>query len=284
MTNLTYDALVLDGVPREGDQHLPTGERMSTSPLTVVLLEGEHDVALVDTPYTYGQIERVRNWILASGKKLKFVYITHGHGDHWLGADELLKSFPGVPIYGTQGTLSRMQTEAIAGRQELWDNVFPGLIPPSPVTAQLVPESGMELEGHALEPVTWGHTDTDDTTGLWVPSTRLLVAGDCIYAGAHQYISETINGGMEGWLAAIGKAESLSPRIVVSGHKAPGAPDAPETIAETRQYLYDVQELLGSASSPREYYTEMLRRHPHHVNPSPVWYGAVALLGGPATK
>ena len=279
MSASTYEVLVLDGTPRVSGQRLPSGESIVSSPLSVTLITGETDAVLVDAPYTYGQVEKVRNWVLDSGKQLRFVYITHGHGDHWLGVAELLESFPGVPVYATPGTLSVMKREGTEGREQLWDRVFPGLVPPSPLTAEPVPASGLELEGEALEPVELGHTDTDETTALWVPSIGLLVAGDSIYNGVHQMIMEAPGGGFESWLAAVDKIEALNPRFVVSGHKAPGADDAPGIIAETRQYLLDARQELASARSPKEYYDKMVRRYPHRVNSGPVWYCAEALVG-----
>ena len=278
MSELGYEVLVLDGTPRAGEQRLPTGEPIVSSPLSVVLIAGDRDAVLIDAPYTYGQVERVRNWITDSGKRLRYVYITHGHGDHWFGVAELLASFPGAAVYATPGTLRKMAAEAAEGRAGLWDRIFPGLIPPSPLIAQPVPESGLELEGHRLEPIELGHTDTDDTTALWVPSAGLLVAGDAIYNGVHQYLLETPGGGFDAWLAALDKVEALQPRIVVAGHKAPGTGDGPEIIEETRQYLLDARRILATTPAPKDYYDAMVRRYPHRMNPGPVWYGAVALL------
>ena len=288
MSELGYEVLVLDGTPRAGGQRLPSGEPIVSSPLSVTLISGERDAVLVDAPYTFGQVERVRDWIIDSGKRLQSVYITHGHGDHWLGVAELLVSLPesarsqefaGTPVYATPGTLRVMAAQATDGRAQLWDRVFPGLIPPSPLTAEPVPDNGLELEGRRLEPLDLGHTDTDETTALWVSSAGLLLAGDAIYNGVHQYVLESGDGGLDAWLAAIDKIESLRPRAVVAGHKAPGAADGPEIIGETRQYLLDAKRILAAAAGPRDYYDAMVRRYPHRMNPGPVWYGATALLG-----
>ena len=112
MPELTYEVLVLDGTPRAGEQRLPSGESIVSSPLSVVLIAGEETAVLVDAPYTYGQVERVRNWVADSGKRLESVYITHGHGDHWLGVAELITSFPGAVVYATPGTLRVMASQA----------------------------------------------------------------------------------------------------------------------------------------------------------------------------
>jgi glyoxylase-like metal-dependent hydrolase (beta-lactamase superfamily II) len=278
MTKLSYEVLVLDGTPRAGDQRLPSGEAIVSSPLSITLISGETDAVLVDVPYTFGQIERVRNWIQDSGKTLRYVYITHAHGDHWLGVGELLTSFPGVTVYATPGTLGRMEHEATVGREKLWDAVFPGLVPASPLIAEAVPADGFEIEGNRLVPIELGHTDTDDTTALWVPSLELVVAGDSVYNAVHQYVLESSEEGFASWFAALDTIAALKPKYVVAGHKAPGASDDPDIIEETRAYLKDAQHLLATVASPEEYYNAIMRRYPFRMNPGPVWYGAVGLL------
>ena len=62
-----------------------------------------------------------------------------------------------------------------------------------------------------------GHTDTDDTTVLHVPSIGLVVAGDVAYNGVHQYLLETAGGGLRAWLAALDLVADLKPRAVVAG-------------------------------------------------------------------
>jgi glyoxylase-like metal-dependent hydrolase (beta-lactamase superfamily II) len=34
---------------------------------------------------TYDQVDALADWIDAKGRRLSHIYITHGHGDHWLG-------------------------------------------------------------------------------------------------------------------------------------------------------------------------------------------------------
>lgn len=49
---------------------------------------------LSDALMTIDQPRGLANWITASGKNLTTVYITHGHGDHWLGLGAVLERFP----------------------------------------------------------------------------------------------------------------------------------------------------------------------------------------------
>ena len=132
----------------------------------------------------------------------------------------------------------------------MWDVDFPGLIPPSPVNYRTIPVDGIELEGHRLLAVEVGHTDTDDTTVLHVPSIGLVVAGDVAYNGVHQYLLESAHGGVEAWLAALDKVAALQPRAVVAGHKNKDLPDDPAIIDQTRDYLLNAQPAARRKAQP----------------------------------
>jgi glyoxylase-like metal-dependent hydrolase (beta-lactamase superfamily II) len=166
---------------------------------------------LVDAPLTITQAADVGDWIAASGRRLRQIYITNGHGDHWFGAIPLLQRFPGVAVQATVGTAKLMATQnAPDFRAEFWDKVFPGQLPAGDLDVSIVDERGFEFDGVALVPVEVGYTDTDATTMLHAPDIDLLVAGDVVYNGVHLYLTET--GGVAGideWLAALDTAESL---------------------------------------------------------------------------
>jgi glyoxylase-like metal-dependent hydrolase (beta-lactamase superfamily II) len=278
MTELRYEVFVNDGVRRNRPQRLPDGSPIVSSPLATTLILGDHDAVLVDVPFTRKQVARVGDWVESFGKRLAYIYATHGHGDHWFGTDLLLQRFPGATAYATEGTIRLMHKQATAGRAERWDLDFPGLIPDSPVIYRPIPPEGFELEGHRLVAIETGHTDTDDTTVLHVPSIGLVVAGDVAYNGVHQYLLESAGGGIEAWLKAIDKVAALSPRAVVAGHKNRDLPDDPVILEQTRDYLLDARRLLADKPSPREFFDQMIERYPDRLNVGPVWYGAAGLL------
>jgi len=278
MTELSYETMVHEGLRRNREQRLPDGSPIVSSPVTSTLIYGAHDAVLVDPPFTRDQVQRVGDWIEKSGKTLTHIYATHGHGDHWFGTDQLLQRFPSAVAYATEGTIAKMHEQASTGRAQMWDVDFPGQIPPSPVVYRPVPREGFELEGERVVPVEVGHTDTDDTTVLHVPSIGLVVAGDVAYNGVHQYLLESAHGGIKSWLQALNTVAALQPSAVVAGHKNKDLGDEPKIIDETRDYLLDAQRLLAGKPSPNEFFDHMIRLYPDRLNTGPVWYSAVGLL------
>jgi glyoxylase-like metal-dependent hydrolase (beta-lactamase superfamily II) len=285
-TVLEHKVFVTNQIPQSGRGPLPDGSTRMWSPITSTLIMGRHDAILVDPPLTAQQASEVGDWIKASGRELRQIYITHGHGDHWFGAIALLERFPGVIVRATEGTAKLMAAQNHPQfRAEFWDRVFPGQLPAGDVDVTLVDEAGFELDGVALVPVEVGHTDTDATTMLHIPETGLLVAGDVVYNGVHLYLTESGGvGGIDEWLAALDTAESLNPVMVVAGHKAPSAYDNPSQIQATRRYLTDARRLLESSAHAQEFYDRMLERHRGRLNPGALWGAAITLLPSSTSK
>ena len=129
----------------------------------------------------------------------------------------------------------------------------------------------IELEGQELVSVPLGHTDTDNTTCLHVPSINLVVAGDAVYKDVHVFLGESNPRSRKEWLAALDTIERLKPNVIVAGHKRPGAADTPNTVAETRQYIRDFDRIAAETQSAQGLYDRMLAFYPDRVNPGALW-------------
>jgi glyoxylase-like metal-dependent hydrolase (beta-lactamase superfamily II) len=219
------------------------------------------------------------NWVASKHKNLTTIYITHGHGDHWFGVGSLLERFANATVVATPNTVKVMRQnaspEALDGA---WKPGFPGQIPDRLVIAEELEGNLIDLEGNELVAVELGHTDTDHTTCLNVPSIGLVVAGDAAYNDVHLYLAESNARKRQEWIAALDKIESLNPRAVVASHKRPERDDNPRIIEETRQYIRDFDRLAETTRTAQELYDKMLELYPNRVNPGwALWSSARAV-------
>jgi glyoxylase-like metal-dependent hydrolase (beta-lactamase superfamily II) len=273
---LSYDVFVNEPPPQDGV--LPNGEPKRFSPQSSTLIYGSRDAVLTDPAMTTDQARALGDWVESHGRNLTDIFVTHGHGDHWFAAGLLAERF-GARVVASAGTIAQMHGN-VAARPFLWDKLYDS-IPPTPVTAVTVPDNRFTLEGHELVIVEVGQTDSEDTTVLHVPDLGLVVAGDSIYNGVHMYLTQTaIAGGFGPWRDAIDKVAALEPRHIVAGHKNRRLDDdAERTIAETRRYLDDAEELLRTESNAVDFFNAELERYPDHLGRTILWIGASALYG-----
>ncbi|KAJ5317075.1 hypothetical protein PENANT_c029G05140 [Penicillium antarcticum] len=255
----------------------PAGhDHLKWVPTTSTLIFGQKDAILVDTQLTITAVKDLVDWVVATGKNLTAIYVSHAHADHFYGNGALLEKFPEAKVIATPETVSRM-TEAISpeGMDSFWRNLFPGQIPEKLVMATPLEQDHFFLESERLEVVRMGHTDTDDTTALWVPTIGLVVAGDAVYDNTHPYLGESKSQEARSrWVAALDQIAALNPKIVVGGHSDPSKGFSPIAVQETKDYLDDFARLDGHTSSAEELYTRMLELHPTRLNVGSLWGGA----------
>jgi glyoxylase-like metal-dependent hydrolase (beta-lactamase superfamily II) len=241
------------------------------------LIYGERDAALVDTFLTIQQSQALLDWVVASGKNLAAMYITHGHGDHFFGLAPLVERFPRAKVLAIPEVVDAMREQTSpAVVESFWRRLFPGQIPDRLLVAEALQGGDFRLDGHRCVPVNTGRTDTAHSTCLYIPSIELLVAGDAVYNGIHPFLGETDKKSRLEWISALDKLESLKPRAVIAGHKVPGNADDPRIIGETRKYLQDFNRLEEATTTARELYDAMLELHPERVNPGSLWGAANA--------
>ena len=278
MAGLQYSVYVAAAKPAVSDDFPPGEDREMWSPTTSTLIHGERDAVLVDALMTKDESRALTDWVVEAGKNVTAIFITHAHGDHFFGAPAVLERFPDARVVATPGVAARMDSQYGPVFDAVWSVRFPGQISGQHVTAEPLTDGLIELEGEQLHAIELGHTDTDGTSALHVPSTGLVVAGDAVYGDVHQYLVEAKGSGGQEWLDALDTVERLNPSAVVAGHKRDGGADSPEYIGRTRRYIEDFTAAAEQAGSFADLYEAMIVLYPDRVNRAVPWHSAKAFL------
>lgn len=263
------------------------------SPISCTLIYSAEEAVLVDTPITAKQTEELVEWIekVAPNRKLSYIYITHGHGDHFFGIPIILKRFPEAVPVATPDVTERMKQQV----QEpvfsnVWASRFPGQIPqPQPtILANPLPEDGcFTLQGRwTFQAVDCGHSDTCNSTILWVPDLKLAACGDVVYGQVHQMLFEAnTKSKREEWIRAVEKVEALQPAYVVPGHKQAEEIDGVWHLAATKKYIQDFGDIVaGEPRDPGEVVAKMTELYPERFNPAPLKLSSVGVFQVPKQR
>lgn len=254
-----------------------TGIKPMWSPCSSTLVTGGTEALLVDTLITYDQVDALAGWIRGFDKRLVGVLLTHGHSDHTIGLSRLREHFPGLRGLATKDVLERVQFEA-ANLGSYWQGVFGDQVPSDPALPELLDADSISLDGHQLRVVDIGQGDIEHSTILHVPQIDAVVAGDVCYNQVHMMTAYTDDAAREAWIANLDAIAALNPSIVVSGHKRVDAPDSPDTIEQSKQYLRDFSRVVSEQDTVEGIVAEMLRLHGDRDNPYTLLLSATRIV------
>lgn len=242
------------------------GDARAWDPTTSTLIFGARDAVLVDPLMTVPEATALADWVELHDRNLTTIYITHGHGDHYLGLPVVLDRFPDARAAATTRTVAHMQQPGTQALDNTLRARFPGQIADTIPLPEPLDSPVIQLEGSAIEVIETGHTDTADTTSLHVPGLGLIVSGDVAYNHCHVYVGATTPDIRAEWIAALDKLADLNPTAVVAGHKDPTQGNPPTILADTRGYLEYYSQLREQALPDPDLFDAMVNRYPDWVS------------------
>ena len=122
------------------------------------------------------------------------------------------------------------------------------------------------IDGHVVNAVEVGQSDTYNTTILHVPSLEMVVTGDVVYGECFQYLVESDTPELRGqWLRAVDEVEALRPKIVVPSHKQPWDGFGTNHLDKTRDYLRTWGELVGVAKNATDLIERVTEAFPERI-------------------
>ncbi|KAG8529510.1 uncharacterized protein KY384_006147 [Bacidia gigantensis] len=292
MTSLHADVYLNTGIPVVPPSTIPGGFPSIWTPSTSTLIHSAHEAVLVDPLLTRDEGTALADWIAETipNKTLKYVYVTHGHGDHYFGITPILARYPNAIPIATQGVLEHLEDQIGADIWANWQTWFPGNQFEKPDLSKIQVFSKNQtkdsyptfyLDEHPLHVVPVGHGDTDASTVLWSPDLNLVAAGDVVYNGGFQYVAEsTTPEKRQEWIHAIEKVRSLKPTSIVTGHKRIGAVDGAWTLDWTQQYLrtwgQKAEEVQKEGGGALEMFWKMKAAFPDNTGYFILWLSSLA--------
>src|ERR1700736_2303505 len=227
-----------------------------------VMIEGAHEVMLVDAQLTKTNAERVLQEIKETKKPLSIIYITHEHADHFLGLEVFKEAYPRVRIIANSAVVDRIN-KVYQDKIDKWKKILGTGATSHVVAIEKLDSSFIKFENSKIEVLKNIQGDTDENTMLWISGQRILIAGDVVFNNMHVYTAETDSKAREKWLNSLNQIRELKPSVVIPGHSKVGAPlDASTAVDFTETYLLAFEEELKKAKDPDSLINAMKERFP----------------------
>jgi glyoxylase-like metal-dependent hydrolase (beta-lactamase superfamily II) len=274
---LSINVYVAPMRPYSFPDQLAEGEIATWAPSSSTLIAGPSEGILIDALLTFDHADHIAAWAKGFGKKITSVYITHGHSDHWMGLARLLEHFPEAHGFAAPEVVARAAFEAELDRStRYWTSRFPGELPETPVLPEPLDNDEILVDGQVVNLIHAGQGDIDGSTAFHVPSADAVISGDIVYNNVHMMMYEADEAKRESWIASIDGIAALNPKIVVAGHKSVGAPDLPENLAASKQYLRDFNIVAKKGGAVEDLVHGMLALHGERDQPHTLWISARA--------
>src|SRR5437016_851676 len=175
--------------PPSAKNHQALSLRVFTSPddqfwTNSTIIEGAHEVMLVDAQLTKTSAERVLQQIRETKKPLSLIYLTHEHADHFLGLEVFRDAYPNARIIANSVVVDRINN-VYPEKIEKWKQILG-----SGATSRVVPITKydadfIEFESHRIEILRSLQGDTDENTLLWFSEESILIDGDTVFDDMH---------------------------------------------------------------------------------------------------
>jgi len=227
-----------------------------------VIIEGIHEVMLVDAQLTKTSAERVLQEIKETKKPLSIIYITHEHADHFLGLEVFREAYPRARIIANSGVVDRIN-KVYQEKIDKWKKILGSGVTSHVVAIENFDGNFITFESSKIEVIKKIQGDTDENTMLWIPRQRILISGDVLFNNMHVYTAETDSKARGKWLNSLQKIRELKPLVVIPGHSKVGASlDASTAVDFTENYLLVFEEELKKAKDPESLINTMKERFP----------------------
>jgi len=227
-----------------------------------IIIEGKHEVMLVDAQLTRTSAEKVLQEIKATEKPLSTIYITHEHADHFLGLEVFKEAYPAARILANSTVVDRIN-RVYQEKLDKWKGILGSGATSYAVAISKYDDNFIQFEDSKIEILRDLQGDTDENTMLWLPGQRTLIAADVLFNDMHVYTAETDTNARKKWLGTLKKIRELKPAVVLPGHSKVGAPlDATSALNFTEKYLVVFEEELEKAKDPDDLIKMMKEKFP----------------------
>ena len=188
-----------------------------------IIVEGTHEVMLVDAQLTKTIADKVWQAIKATQKPLSIIYITHEHADHFLGLEVFKEAYPTARVLANSNVVDRIN-KVYQEKIDKWKGLLGSDAASHRVVISKYDDNFIRFDDSKIEILKNVQGDTDANTMLWLPGQRTLIAGDVLFNDMHVYTAETDVAARKRWLEFATENQRVGTRCRHSRTQQSGSP------------------------------------------------------------
>ncbi|CAN5188836.1 MBL fold metallo-hydrolase [soil metagenome] len=241
--------------------------------VTQTIIYGEKDAVLIDGGLFNSDAHRAVAAILDLKVNLTMIYITHPDADHYFGLDVLTKAFPEAKVVAlpqVADEIMKVKDATLIEWKKLFKDYYTNF--PKDISALTIGKIGtpevatIDLEGNELKVVGLQRGDKELSSFIWVPSLKMIVAGDIIYNATYPWTSGTTPEERGRWIKSVDNIIAYKPTILVPGHTNPSSPYTIEAANFTKSYLKFYDEELAKHLAKDAFLASIKKKYPIKVS------------------
>ncbi len=245
-------------------------------PVTSTIVYGPHEAMLVDAQFQRQYADRLIKMVKATGRTLKYIYISHSDPDYYFGLAEIRKAFPGARVISTAQTAYLISATKDA-KLQVWKDKLGADAPAELTVPEAVVSNDITLDGEKVS-IRSNRGDPAHSY-LWIPSTRTILGGISVLTGEHLWMADTTSlAGIDAWLKVIEDIKGLAPAHVIAGHYE-AADQSPAQLDFVHDYLTTYRQAAASSKASAGIVAAMTTRFPDLPGRETLEFGARVFTG-----
>jgi len=226
------------------------------------LITGKKEAVLIDAQFLNSDADALIKKIIATGKTLTTVYITHSHPDHYFGLTQIRKAFPNTHFVALPSVVKDIEA-TWKSKVETWKPVYGDNITSNPIIPEVLNGTKLALEGNDIQIIANVQGDEANNSYVWIPALKTVVCGDIDYNGVFPWTLETTPTERLEWIKTLAAIRSLQPEVVVPGHQDINLKNDISSIKFTQDYLTYYDSVLPLAKTSTEFQAIIKGRYPN---------------------
>ena len=189
---------------------------------------------------------------------VKHVIVTHYHADHIYGL-QVFQALGAEVIAHTRGHEYLGSDTARLRLEDSRETLFPWIDEKTRLVQAdrwLDGPATLTLGGRRFEISHAGPAHTPEDLVVWLPESRVLLAGDIVFRGRIPFVGLADSGA---WVQALERLLAYDAQVIVPGH-GPVSKDARADLQLTRDYLVHLRQSMGQAAQELEPFEEAYAR------------------------